>query len=207
MIFSLRNRVKFKQLHYISGITLSVYIFFHLLNHLFSLIGPEQHLAVMEMLRKVYRNPIIESILLLAVVFQVLTGIRLIFQRQPKIAAEKIQVFSGLYLALFLIAHVAAVITGRSVENLDTNFYYAAAGMNLKPAMLVFIPYYFLSVVAISLHVGAIHYLKTRSKFAYFIAATGIVVAFLIISGFTDCFSWREMPHEYRAFMERIFGS
>lgn len=207
MVFSLYNRIKFKKIHHFSGIILSLYIFFHLVNHLFALAGPGEHIRIMEIFRKAYRNPIIESLLLAVVAFQVTTGFRLVFQRRAKITAEKIQVYTGLYLSFFLIAHVAAVLIGRYVEHFDTNFYYAAWGMNLAPATLIFIPYYFLSVVAISLHVSALHYLKTKSKFAYVIAGTGITTAILILMGFTNWFNWLTMPLQYHEYMKTLFGN
>ncbi|SHN44435.1 hypothetical protein [Chitinophaga sp. CF418] len=201
------NRQTVKTLHYFSGITLSLFIGIHLLNHLFSFAGPEAHIALMERFRKVYRHPVIETILLLVVLVQVVSGIRLLFNRNAKTLAEKIQIYSGLYLSIFLIGHVGAVIASRQLEHLDTNFYYTVAGFNMHPATFFFIPYYFLDVCAISLHIASIHYLKTRSKGgAYLIGGTGILVAMLIILGYTNCFQWRETPPKERAFIEKYFG-
>lgn len=201
------NRQAVKTLHYFSGITLSLFIGIHLLNHLFSFAGPEAHIALMEKFRKVYRHPVIETVLFLVVLIQVVSGIKLLFNRNAKTLAEKIQIYSGLYLSLFLIGHVGAVIEARLVENLDTNFYYTVAGLNMHPATFFFIPYYFLDVCAISLHIASIHYLKTRSKKgAYLIGGTGILVAALIIAGYTNFFQWRETPPKERAFIEKYFG-
>ncbi|MPR36704.1 hypothetical protein [Salmonirosea aquatica] len=199
------KRAVIRSLHYISGITLSVFIAFHLLNHLFALNGPEQHIQIMEKFRLVYRHPVVETLLLLVVFFQIGTGIRLVYKRDAKIPAEKIQEYSGLYLSFFLLAHVGAVLSGRYVESQDTNFYYAAAGLNYQPATLIFIPYYFLAVASISLHVAAIHYLKTRStKMAVAIAIIGVITSFVIIFGFTDYFRWRDMPLQYEEFIRKL---
>jgi len=201
------NRQAVKTLHYFTGITLSLFIGIHLINHLFSFAGPEAHIALMEKFRKVYRHPVIETFLFLVVLVQVVSGVKLLFNRQPKILAEKIQIYSGLYLSLFLIGHVGAVIASRQLEHLDTNFYYTVAGLNMYPATLFFIPYYFLDVCAISLHIASIHYLKTSSKKgAYLIGGTGILGAALIIAGYTNWFQWRETPPKERAFIEKYFG-
>lgn len=201
------NRQTVKTLHYFSGITLSLFIGIHLLNHLFSFAGPEAHMALMEKFRKVYRHPVIETMLVLVVLVQVVSGVKLLFNRKPKILAEKIQIYSGLYLSLFLVGHVGAVIASRQIEHLDTNFYYTAAGFNIYPAMLFFIPYYFLDVCAVSLHVASIHYLKTRSKWSsWLIGGTGILVSMLIVAGYTNFFQWRETPPKERAFIEKYFG-
>lgn len=161
----------------------------------------------MEMCRKFYRHPAAESVIMLTVLFQIGTGLRLIYNRNSKIAAEKIQVYTGLYLSFFLLVHVSAVLSGRYIEKLDTNFYYAAAGLNYFPATFFFIPYYFLAVTAISLHVAAIHYIKTNSiKAAYGIAFAGICTSILIIAGFTDFFHWHNVPGAYQKFIEHYFG-
>ena len=119
--------------------------------------------------------------------------------------AEKIQVYSGLYLSFFLIAHVGAVLSARYIEHLDTNFYFAAAGLNYYPATFIFIPYYFLAVSSISLHVSAIHYLKTRSKgMAVSIAVIGVATSFIIVLAFTDNFRCFDMPQPYEQFIRAL---
>lgn len=199
------RRALVKSLHYISGVTLSVFIAFHLINHLFALDGPEKHIRIMDQFRLVYRHPVVETLLLLIVLFQIVTGIRLIYKRDAQTIAEKIQVYSGLYLSFFLIAHVGAVLSARYIEHLDTNFYFAAAGLNYYPATFIFIPYYFLAVASISLHVSAIHYLKTKSKGASVgIAVIGIATSFIIILAFTDNFTWLDMPQPYEEFIRAL---
>lgn len=159
----------------------------------------------MDQFRLVYRHPDVETLLLLVVLFQIVTGIRLIYKRDAQTIAEKIQVYSGLYLSFFLIAHVGAVLSGRYIEHLDTNFYFAAAGLNYYPATFIFIPYYLLAVASIGLHVSAIHYLKTKSKrAAVSIAVVGIVTSFIIILAFTDNFKWLDMPLPYQQFIRAL---
>ncbi|MBC9914826.1 hypothetical protein [Chitinophaga varians] len=192
--------------HYWSGITLAVFIGFHLFNQLASLMGANAHITVMQAFRTVYRHPVAETILLAAVAFQVITGLLLIFTRKRSSLAEKIQVYSGLYLSFFLLFHVGAVLYGRS-RGLDTNFYFAAAGLNIYPATFFFIPYYLLAVSAISLHVAAIHYIKTGSRrWSGAIAVTGLLAAVLIITGFTNGFRWRHMPAANEQFIRQSVG-
>lgn len=196
-----------RRMHYISGVTLSTFIAFHLLNQLFALAGPEAHIALMEKFRKVYRHPVVETLLLFAVLIQVVSGLRLLLNRQKKTIAESIQIYSGIYLSFFLVIHISAVVAGRQIEHLDTHFYFAGTGLNLYPATLFFIPYYFFSVSAVSLHIASLHYLKTRSGWsACLIGTVGIIASILIIAGYTDFFRWRGIPSEYRAFTEKYFG-
>ena len=194
-----------KRWHYYSGLTLSVFIAFHLTNQLVALAGPGQHILLMNMFRKVYRHPVIETLLMIAVVSQIITGSGLLFGKKRTSKAEKIQLYSGLYLSFFLLVHVSAVLLGRYL-NLDTNFYYAGVGLNYYPATFFFIPYYFLAVVAISLHVAAIHFLKTGSlRIACMIAGAGILAAIAILIGFTDAFQWRTVPQAYQQFIRKFF--
>ncbi|HYG40791.1 MAG TPA: hypothetical protein VD908_19335 [Cytophagales bacterium] len=196
-----------KKLHYFSGITLAVFITFHLINHLASLMGSATHIEWMELFRKVYRHPIIETLLTAAVVFQIATGVKLLSKKKERIKAEKIQIYSGLYLSFFLLAHVSAVFAGRYLEHLDTNFYFAGVGLNYYPSVFFFIPYYFLAVSAIFLHIASLHYLKTKSVWtSYVIATIGIITSVLIIIGFTNEFQWLEVPVEYQHFIEKYFG-
>ncbi|MVN91438.1 hypothetical protein [Mucilaginibacter aquatilis] len=201
-----RNRIK--KLHYVSGLTLSLFIGFHLINHLYAIAGPERHIAIMDIFRKIYRNPIVETLLLLVVFLQVITGVRLAIRRKAQLPAERLHVYSGWYLAFFLIAHVGAVLSARFVQHLDTNFYFGAVGLNFSPSVYLFVPYYFLGVAAISIHVAAIHYLKTGSKMmSYGIGTIGIMTSTIIILAFTNCFQGRAMPVEYINFMKAFFGN
>ena len=74
-----------KKLHYYSGILITLFTGFHLFNHAWSIAGPEAHIALMDDLRIVYRNPVAETLLLLAVFFQVFSGLQF-FRRQRKMA-------------------------------------------------------------------------------------------------------------------------
>ncbi len=196
---------KAKWWHYYSGLTLSVFIAFHLFNHMVALSGSDRHIALMKLFRTVYRHPVIETLLLAAVFSQVVTGLKLLFSNRPKAMAEKVQVYSGLYLSFFLLVHVSAVLYGRYLK-LDTNFYFAAAGLNYFPAALFFIPYYFLAVAAISLHIAALHFLRTGSlRAAYTIGIAGVLAAVAIIIGFTHAFQWRLVPPAYEMFIRKFF--
>lgn len=201
------KRAGVKTLHHVSGIILSLFIALHLVNHLAALAGPEKHIALMEKFRLVYRNPIVESLLLFVVFFQIISGIRLLFGQHATHWVEKVQRYSGMYLSFFLLQHVAAVLIGRYMEHLDTNFWYAAAGMNLFPTTFFFFPYYFLSVAAISLHIAALHYLRTKSaRTSWLIVVVGLISSFLILIAFTNGFNWYTIPADYKAFILRIIG-
>lgn len=143
-------------LHRASAMLLAAFIATHLLNHLTALHGIAAHIAFMDAFRQVYRQRLVEILLLACVAFQIASGTWFVVRRKdPRVAAfDRLQAWSGLYLAFFMTVHVAAVMYGRAVLDLDTNVYYGAAGLNLWPATLFFTPYYFLAVLAVGVHLA-----------------------------------------------------
>src|SRR5689334_17908468 len=114
-----------RALHRLSAFLIASFAVVHIANHLASLASVSAHLGFMEATRVLYRQPLVEGILLACVTFQGASGLWLVFagwkQRQGTVAW--IQAASGFYLALFLLIHVAAVMFGRAALGLDTNFF------------------------------------------------------------------------------------
>jgi len=172
-----------------------------------SVFGVPTHIEVMEKLRVIYRNPVAETILLLAVFIQIFTGVKLFFSKRKTAMGffEKLQIWSGLYLAFFFLIHVSAVLGGRYVMELDTNFYFGAAGLNTFPFNLFFVPYYGLSIISFFGHIAAIHYQKmNRTIFGIsvkqqsrFILIKGVIVTLVIFYGLTNGFTGFEIPEPY----------
>ena len=145
-----------RTLHRASAIVVGAFACLHLANHLASLVSIPSHLAFMEAARHVYRQPAVEPVLLACVAFQACSGLWLVvrgWRRRVGFVAW-LQASAGMYLALFLLIHLGAVFYGRTVLRLDTNFYYAAAGLHVPPNPYFFAPYYFLAVLALFTHLG-----------------------------------------------------
>ncbi|AOP36335.1 hypothetical protein A0128_20160 [Leptospira tipperaryensis] len=197
-----------KKIHYISGLTLAVFIGLHLFNHFMSFWGPAAHISTMENLRLLYRNPIVETLLLLAALTQIVSGIRLFLEKRKDVSSffDRLQIATGLYLALFLIIHLSAVLTGRFVLHLDTNFYFGAAGLNTFPYNIFFIPYYSSAVISIFGHVSAVHRNKMKRSVlgaspgqqAVWILISGIILAGILNYGLTNRYKGFEIPKEYK---------
>jgi hypothetical protein len=107
---------------------------------------------------------------------------------------------------LFFLIHLSAVLGGRFILKLDTNFYFGVAGLNTFPFNLFFVPYYGLAIVSFFGHLAAIHHKKmqktvlgispnTQSKA---ILAFGIGLTFIIFYGLTNEFKGVEIPKEYQ---------
>jgi hypothetical protein len=199
--------MRLKTLHYFSGLTLTLFVGLHLFNHLWALAGPAAHIDMMAALRLVYRHPVVEALLLAAVVVQVVSGLRLRRKLRGQVVGfyPRLQLWSGLYLAFFLVAHVFAVLMGRLVFQLDTNYYFGAAGINFFPTMLFYIPYYSLACMAFFGHVAAIHSMKMRANLlgltpaqqAHGMLALGGAFTLVLLYALTQGFHGIVLPSEY----------
>jgi hypothetical protein len=104
------------------------------------------------------------------------------------------QAASGAYVALFLAIHVGAVLAGRA-GGLDTNFYFAAAGLHVWPFVLFFAPYYFLAVAALFVHLGCA--LRRGNAVVALSSGAGIVVAGVIVAALMGQVVPVEIPAQY----------
>lgn len=200
------------KLHRVSAVVIGAFVFFHLINHSLIFPGAQAHIDLMETLRTVYRGIVLESVLLFCILFQAVSGVRFVWQRRGQRVGfiEKAQAISGLYLAFFLLNHVAAVMFGRYYAELDTNIYYGIAGFHVTLFQWFFVPYYFLAVVAIFFHLSAAFYWLSREKFteltrtrsAYAIMLAGILLSTSLTMGFAGMFGEINIPAEYRATYE-----
>ena len=162
---------------------------------------------MMETLRVFYRKIFAETLLIGAVLLQIISGFNL-FRTKRKTAStgfEKLQIWTGLYLAVFFLIHLSAVLSGRHLLNLDTNFYFGVAGLNSFPYSLFFIPYYGLAILAFFGHVAAIHSQKMKINVFYLspkaqanvILIFGFILTIAIFYGLTNQFKGVNIPKEY----------
>lgn len=197
-----------KIVHTFSGICLSMFIGLHLFNHFYSILGADKHIELMTMLRYFYRNIFVETILVFAVFIQIISGLALFKANRKKAISivDKLQIWTGLYLAFFLLVHLGAVFIGRFFLHLDTNFYFGVAGLNHFPINLFFIPYYGLAIVSFFGHISVIHRKKMKQPIfgltpihqATCIFAFGILLTLMIFYGLTNHFQGITIPGEYR---------
>ncbi|MFN8836795.1 MAG: hypothetical protein ACK50Z_16385, partial [Betaproteobacteria bacterium] len=166
------------------------------------------HIAFMEVARSVYRFPLVEFALLSCVAFQIVSGLTFVVRgwKQRHGLIPWLQAISGAYLSFFLVVHVGAVLFGRAALNLDTNFYFAAAGFHVAPFQFFFAPYYFLAVVALFTHLGCAAYWQAqdRPRIARVLvvavpSAVGAVASLLIVLSLAGALFPLQVPAEYKA--------
>ncbi|MCA3037929.1 MAG: hypothetical protein ING69_11250 [Rhodocyclaceae bacterium] len=197
-----------RRFHALSAILIAAFVCLHIANHLVGLSGAAKHIAFMEVARSVYRFPLVEFALLSCVAFQIVSGLTFVVRgwKQRHGLIPWLQAISGAYLSFFLVVHVGAVLFGRAALNLDTNFYFAAAGFHVAPFQFFFAPYYFLAVVALFTHLGCAAYWQAqdRPRIARVLvvavpSAVGAVASLLIVLSLAGALFPLQVPAEYKA--------
>ncbi|WP_428656780.1 hypothetical protein [Runella sp.] len=198
-------------IHRITGIIIAVFAFAHLFNHAMAWFGIETHREIMESLRVVYRQPFVEVLLIVCFGFQVYSGIRQVIylRKQPSLTLnERLQLYSGVVFAYFIVQHIPAVLFQRTYFTFDTNFYFAARVVLEAPFKFYFVPYYFLGIMAFGLHVAATHRKKVASIIdkkqadlqALFIIFTTLMIALFILYVFMGGHFPIVIPREYNVY-------
>jgi succinate dehydrogenase/fumarate reductase cytochrome b subunit len=143
--------------HGISALLITCFAAAHLVNHLGGLWGGERHTAIMHILRLVYRHPIVETVLLASITFQMLSGLILLQRKLPHAISwiDSLQAASAVYLAMFFLSHVSAVLRTRLLRHVDTGWTWASDGLLTDPWSARLAPYYFLAVIALGIHGAA----------------------------------------------------
>lgn len=196
-----------KKVHTFSGVCISLFVGLHLFNHSYSILGADKHIELMNTLRYFYRNIFAETILLLALLIQIISGWTLFKSNRKRAVSffNQLQTWTGLYLAFFIVVHISAIFFGRLILDLDTNLYFGAAGLNHFPVNLFFIPYYALAIISFFGHISAIHSKKMKQRIlglsplkqSIVIFVTGICVTILILYGLTNRLTGFTIPAAY----------
>jgi len=114
--------------HGVTAAVLSLFVAFHLINHLFGLIGPDAHAAVMKIGRVVYRSAVGEPLLVAAMLFQICTGLFLAWRWSAAAHGfqRTYQVASGAYLSVYILGHMNSVfIYARGFLGIPTDWNFA----------------------------------------------------------------------------------
>lgn len=176
---------------------LGLFLLLHLAHHLTLIAGKDAHIATGEILRVIYRSPLITVLISLAVVVQIVIGLVLTRRRWTLRRGWPLaQTISGLYLVFFMLQHVGAVLLAR-YDGIDTNVHFAAAGLYSGAWALYFAPYYTLAVTALFVHVAV--YLRRRGyrRAALPVAYSGVALGLLYVAGLAGLFGGPTPPASY----------
>jgi len=147
--------------HGAAAVAIACFVLFHLANHLSGLAGPGMHAAVMKTGRTVYRAAAVEPVLVLLLLFQVTSGLRLAW-RWSGLRSDAFRIFqigSGAYLAAFILTHLnSALISARMVHMIETDWAWASgapAGLFHDAWNIRLLPHYALGVFFIAGHLSS----------------------------------------------------
>jgi hypothetical protein len=150
---------RWRVVHGLTAAILILYVSFHIINHLFGLVGPDAHAAVMKIGRVVYRSALGEPLLVAAMLFQVGTGLHLAWRwsAAPQAFHRTFQVASGAYLSLFILGHMNSVfIYARSFLGIQTDWNFAIGaptGLIHDAWNIRLLPHYALGVFLVLGHI------------------------------------------------------
>jgi hypothetical protein len=152
---------RWRVVHGVTAALLVLYVLFHLVNHLFGLVGPDAHAAVMKIGRTVYRSRVGEPILVAAMLFQVGTGLYLAWRwsASPQPFHRTFQVASGAYLSLYIVGHMNSVfIYARRFLGIPTGWNFAIGaptGLIHDAWNIRLLPHYALGVFFVLSHIAS----------------------------------------------------
>lgn len=144
--------------HGISALVLLAFVAFHLTNHLFAWLGQEAHAAVMEIGRTVYRSRLGEPILIVAALFQIVSGLILAWRWSAfRVDFHRaFQIATGVYLSVYILGHMNSVfVFARTYLGIPTGWDFATGAPNglIHDAWSArLIPHYGLAVFAVVAH-------------------------------------------------------
>ncbi len=150
-----------RSVHGVSALVLSLYVVFHLANHLFGLIGPDAHAAVMKIGRIVYRSTVGEPLLVATMLFQISTGLLLAWRWSASAHnfQRTYQVASGAYLSVFVLGHMNSVfVYARRFLGIPTDWNFAIGaptGLIHDAWNIRLLPHYALGVFFVLSHLAS----------------------------------------------------
>lgn len=197
-----------KSLHRIGAVILGLFIITHLGVHLVALGGAEAHIAALDAVQWIYRNPIGETLLVAVILSQVVTGGRRLRFRGVT-GWARAQVASGVYLLLFLILHASAALYTHHIFGLETDFYWSAGSLAFEPIRYGFALYYFGAILAVFTHLAAAVHFGWPQAGALLPRAlpwAGAAIAIAILASFSGFFYPIELPDEVAAYYRVNFG-
>jgi hypothetical protein len=191
--------VAYRRLGIVHGVSalaiLLLFVGLHIGNHLAGFWSGSVHIAIMNVVRHVYRDAIVQPILLALIGFQILSGAVLVRRRmrtQDDIFGA-MQTMCGSYIGIYFLAHMTAVFAARYTD-VDTNWAWLTRphdSMLVSLSKLRLIAHYWAGPIAIIAHVACgLRWVllqrdvstATANRLALTLITLGVVASSLIIA-------------------------
>jgi hypothetical protein len=130
----------------------------HIVNHAAGFWNGSVHIAIMNVVRRVYRDDIVQPVLLALIGFQILSGTALVRRRMrmPSDFLGTVQTMSAVFVGVYFLAHMTAVFATRHAGT-DTNWIWLTRpndSMLISLSNLRLIAHYWVGPIAIVAHVA-----------------------------------------------------
>lgn len=173
---------------------LALFVGPHIGNHLAGFWSGQVHIALMKVVRHVYRDDIVQPVLLALIGFQILSGAVLVQRRMrmPDDIFGTVQTMCGAYVGIYFLAHMTAVFAARYAE-IDTNWTWLTRPIDSLLASLFklrLIAHYWAGPIAIVAHVACgLRWVllqrdvspATANRIAWTLIAAGFVASSIIL--------------------------
>src|SRR6516165_3902992 len=138
-----------------------IFLTLHIANHLMFPAGEGMYDAVMKVFRHVYRNDVLQPLVVALFLFQVGTGLFFVWRltAAPSDRFRTFQIASGVYLAFFVLGHIDSVfIFARTYLGIDTGWDFATGaptGLVKDRWNIRLVPHYWLGAFFVLAHLAA----------------------------------------------------
>jgi hypothetical protein len=156
------DAVRVRAAHGISALGIvAIFLILHLANHLTFILGPDTYRAVMKGVRHVYRQEVLQPLLVALLLFQVGSGLYLATRAvaQPMDRFRTFQIASGIFLAAYVLGHMNSVfVYARLYLGIDSDWAFATgapAGLVKDAWNIRLVPHYGLGVFFVLSHLAA----------------------------------------------------
>jgi hypothetical protein len=141
-----------------AGAILLLFVGPHIVNHVAGFWNGPTHITVMNVVRRIYRNDIVQPVLLALIGFQILSGTALVRRRMrlPNDFPGTVQTMSAAFVGVYFLAHMTAVFATRHAGT-DTNWTWLTnpgGSMLVSLSNLRLIAHYWVGPIAIFAHVA-----------------------------------------------------
>jgi hypothetical protein len=178
---------------------LLLFVALHIGNHLAGFWSGAVHIAIMNVVRRVYRDDIVQPILLALIGFQILSGSVLVQRRMrmPNDMFGTVQTMCGAYIGVYFLAHMTAVFAARHA-GVDTNWIWLTRPNDSLLASLFklrLLAHYWVGPMAIIAHVACgLRWVllqhdrspATANRIACALIALGVVASSVILLALLD---------------------
>jgi len=148
--------------HGVSALALvMIFLTLHIANHLMFPAGEGMYDAVMKVFRHVYRNDVLQPLVVALFLFQVGTGLFFVWRltAAPSDRFRTFQIASGVYLAFYVLGHMDSVfIFARTYLGIDTGWDFATGaptGLVKDRWNIRLVPHYWLGAFFVLAHLAA----------------------------------------------------